>query len=99
MPAEREFFKPKTGPEKRRKPAAFRPSGNGVFAEACELLFPCEGVGDNAVEILGSRAPGQGRLNAFALQQRGRIAWTAARNLDREIAPARTPYRVDDLDD
>src|SRR5262245_15254022 len=74
-------------------------SRNGVFVAACQLLFPCERVRDNRIEILKSRTPRQRCMDTLDVcDKRRRIARTTARNRNGEIASAGAPYGVDDLE-
>ena len=60
-------------------------SSHGALATVRQLLFPCERVGDDRIEILELRAPRQCRVNSFDIcHERRRITRPAARRLRRE---------------
>src|ERR1700745_138158 len=93
LPVGKEFFKPKTAATKCVEKRRFWASSHAAFTPARQLFFPRKRVGDDGIEILKSRAPGQRRANSVDIgHQRRSVARSAAGNLDWEIASACAPY-------
>lgn len=68
-------------------------SSHGAFATIRQLLFPCERVGDDRIEILESRAPRQCRVNSFDIcYERRRITRPAGGDFDGKVVTARAAH-------
>src|SRR5262245_28991029 len=74
--------------------------GADVAAQIFESALPCHGMLDNRVEIVELGRPTKLRADARRIRDdHCRVAGTARRQLDLEVAAAHAPDRVDHLED